>query len=399
MYGLRILYSFPLRVGSVGPGMTAWHHVTGLIGQSVQVYLCAASCERKIRGLKGLNETLVSLGIKLPVRLIGRRRAMEIHDRKVAKTLYQIQDRYRIDLVHCWPSGAKETLLAARERGIKTLLERPNTHTRYAMNVVRQECARLGIKLPKSHSHVFDDHRLRHEEEEFELADRLLCPSRFVLKTFLDMGFKKEKMSLHQYGFDPSLFNISAGDLTKVDEAPFSMVFLGSCEPRKGLHYALEAWLSSKASRDGIFYICGKYVRGYRKLLASKLAHPSVKELDFSNNIAPLLRKCHALILPSIEEGSALVTYEARACGCVLLVSAVSGAKCQHMKNSLVHKPGDVDTLSRHIDMLASNRALFFKLRKDSLAGVKDLTWESAIQSLIKAYRQCLNENNRSPQY
>jgi hypothetical protein len=33
------------------------------------------------------------------------------------------------------------------------------------------------------------------------------------------------------------------------------------------------------------------------------------------------------------------------------------------------------------------------------LAGVKDLTWESAIQSLIKAYRQCLNENNRSPQY
>jgi glycosyltransferase involved in cell wall biosynthesis len=98
------------------------------------------------------------------------------------------------------------------------------------------------------------------------------------------------------------------------------------------------------------------------------------------------------LILPSVEEGGALVTYEARACGCVLLVSSVSGAKCQHMKNSLVHEPGDVDALSRHIDLLDSDRELYFKLRENSLADVGDLTWQKAVESLVKAYRKCLNE-------
>jgi len=392
MKPLKVLYSFPLRIGIVGPGMTAWHQVTGLVGQGVQVYLYAASCERKIRGLKGLKETLVSLGVKLPIRLIGRRRAMEIHDRIVAKTLRQTRDRYGIDLIHCWPSGAKETLKAAHELGIRTLLERPNTHTRYAMKVVGQQCARLGIRLPRSHSHAFDSYRLRREEEEFELADRLLCPSKFVVKTFLDMGFNKEKLVLHQYGFDPSRFGICADDPAGLDRRPFSMVFVGNCEPRKGLHYALDAWLGSKASRNGIFYICGKYVRGYRKLLASRLTHPSIKETGFLEDVVPLLQRCHVLILPSVEEGGALVTYEARACGCVLLVSSVSGAKCEHMKNSLVHEPGDVDALSRHIDLLDSDRALFFKLRKNSLADVGDLTWQKAVESLVKAYRECLNE-------
>jgi glycosyltransferase involved in cell wall biosynthesis len=392
MKPLKVLYSFPLRIGVVGPGMTAWHQVAGLVRQGVQVSLYAASCERKIRGLKGLKETLISLGVKLPIRLIGRRRAMEIHDRIVAKALRQIRDRYGIDLIHCWPSGAKETLKAAHELGIRTLLERPNTHTRYAMEVVGQQCAQLGIRLPRSHSHAFDSYRLRREEEEFELADRLLCPSKFVVKTFLDMGFSKEKLVLHQYGFDPSRFGICADDPAQLDRRPFSMLFVGNCEPRKGLHYALDAWLGSKASRNGVFYICGKYVRGYRELLASRLAHPSIKETGFLEDVVSLLQKCHVLILPSVEEGGALVTYEARACGCVLLVSSVSGAKCQHMKNSLVHEPGDVDALSRHIDLLDSDRELYFKLRENSLADVGDLTWQKAVESLVKAYRKCLNE-------
>jgi glycosyltransferase involved in cell wall biosynthesis len=99
----------------------------------------------------------------------------------------------------------------------------------------------------------------------------------------------------------------------------------------------------------------------------------------------------HALVLPSLAEGSALVTYEARACGCVLLVSEASGAKCTHMHDALVHKVGDVPTLRTHIDMLASDRRLLKRLRDNSLATVSELTWEKAADSLIRAYRKCLD--------
>jgi glycosyltransferase involved in cell wall biosynthesis len=309
----------------------------------------------------------------------------------VARNLPRIHEKDRIDIVHCWPSGALETLRTARELGIKTVLERPNTHTRYAFEVVGRECERLGVTLPKSHPHAFDAYALKREEEEFRLADRLLCPSEFVAQTFLDKGFKREKIALHRYGFDASRFNFPRSNLIKADERPFKMVFLGSCEPRKGLHYALDAWLASKACKNGTFYICGKYIPGYRKLLADRLAHPSVKEVGSLSNVAPLLQKCHALILPSIEEGSALVTYEARACGCVLLVSNAAGAVCEHNKDALVHKPGDVATLREHIDMLASDTQLFSRLRNSSLAGVPELTWDKAADCLVRAYQKCLD--------
>jgi glycosyltransferase involved in cell wall biosynthesis len=391
MEALKVLYSFPLRIGTVGIGMTAWHQVTGLVDQGVNVHLYVGSCEKEIRGLNVLHETLVFSELKLPIRLVGRNQACAWHDRIVAEAIRQIHKNYRIDLIHCWPSGSLQTLKTARELGIKTVLERPNTHTRYAFEVVGQECAKLGIKLPRSHSHAFDPYRLQREEEEFKLADKLLCPSEFVAKTFLDRGFKKSKIALHRYGVDLSHFNMPVDNQLESNKRPFSLVFLGSCEPRKGLHYALDAWLTSKACYNGIFYICGKYMRGYRKLLADKLAHPSVKEVGFLNDTSTLLRKCHALVLPTIEEGSALVTYEARACGCVLLVSEAAGAVCEHNKNALVHKPGDVATLREHIDMLASDRNLLSRLRKNSLAGVGELTWEKATESLVQAYHRYLN--------
>jgi len=370
--------------------MTAWHQVAGLIAQGVRVHLYAGSCEKGLRGLSSLHQTLVVSGLKLPYRLIGHKRAMAIHDKIVARALRRIVDK--IDIIHCWPSGSLETLKTAQDLGIKTVLERPNTHTRYAMEVVAQECKRLGIKMPPSHSHTFDAARLKREEEEFALADKLLCPSQFAARTFLDMGFTKDRIALHRYGFDPSVFNVSSDSLSSADKHPFRMIFVGSCEPRKGLHYALDAWLTSKACANGIFYICGKYIPGYRELLADKLARPSIKEVGFLSNVAPLMRNCHALVLPTIEDGFGLVTCEARACGCVLLVSNAACEACEHMKTGLVHEAGDVDTLRHNIDLLASDRKLLSQLRNNSLATAHEWTWEKAAECLIDIYRRTLDQ-------
>ena len=95
---------------------------------------------------------------------------------------------------------------------------------------------------------------------------------------------------------------------------------------------------------------------GYAEKLAPMLAHPSVKALG-RQNVPELMRQCHLLILPTIEEGSALVTAEARASGCVLLVSEAAGAVCKHMENALVHPVGDVTTLTQHITNLAQGTA------------------------------------------
>ena len=68
------------------------------------------------------------------------------------------------------------------------------------------------------------------------------------------------------------------------------------------------------------------------------------------------MRDADVLVLPSLTEGSALVTYEAQAAGCALLVSEAAGAPCEHRREGLVHAPGDVAALTEHFRRVDSDR-------------------------------------------
>jgi glycosyltransferase involved in cell wall biosynthesis len=326
---------------------------------------------------------------------MGTKRACALHDRIVAHRLRRLAGRF--DVVHVWPMGALETLKVAANLGIPTVLERPNAHTSFAYEVVQKECERLGVRLPRGHEHAYKSKWLRREEQEYRLATCLLCPSDFVVQTFLDKRFPPEKLIRHQYGFDEEVFHPPiSGEHGK---RPFTMLFVGGCAPRKGLHYALEAWLKSAAHRNGKFLIAGEFVLGYREKLSSMLAHPSVEVLGFRRDVADLMRGSDVLVLPTIEEGSALVTSEARGCGCVLVVSEASGAVCKHMDNALVHQVGDVKTLAQHLTSLSEDHQLLERLRAASLETAQQLTWAAAGAKMLATYRNVLEQtyNVNSP--
>jgi glycosyltransferase involved in cell wall biosynthesis len=168
------------------------------------------------------------------------------------------------------------------------------------------------------------------------------------------------------------------------------VLFAGACTPRKGLHYALEAWRASPASREGTFLVVWEYLPGYPEKLAPLLDHPSVQVLGYRKDLPELMRQSDVVVLPSIEEGSALVTSEARGSGCVLAVSEASGAYCEHMENALVHKVGDVKTLAQHFTMLYEDRALLERLRASSLRTVEDIAWPAAGKKLLEVYSEVL---------
>lgn len=164
------------------------------------------------------------------------------------------------------------------------------------------------------------------------------------------------------------------------------MIYVGSCEPRKGLHYALRAWLDSGAHHRGKFLVCGTFIPGYAEKLQTMLAHPSVEVLGHQKDIPDLMRKSDLFILPSVEEGSALVTYEAKGAGCVLVVSEGAGAVCQHLADSMVHQIRDVGTLAVHIRTLDRDRYLLQKLRSRSLESRENLSWKVAGTRLAHIY-------------
>lgn len=390
---IRVFYSFPHRLGSGRICYTAWQQVSGLASAGAEVTAAVGSIVKPLAGSVRVHTTLSRGAIRIPYRVVGHKNAFWIHDVITAKLLKSIAGS--IDIVHAWPLGSRQTLKTARALGIPAVLERPNAHTRFAMEVVRRECQKMGVALPAGHEHAYDEDTIHVEEEEYELATALLCPSDFVLRTFLEKGFERQRLVRHQYGFDERVFCVSDRSRARSNGAGLNMLFVGGCAPRKGLHYALSAWLASSACEQGRFVIAGEFVPGYREALSSMLSHSSIVVLGQRNDVADLMRQADVLVLPSIEEGSALVTSEARGCGCVLLVSEASGAMCRHMHDSLVHEVGDVSALAEHMGRLDRDRSLLERLRVASLESIGDITWTAAARRLVEAYGEVLSDVKR----
>jgi len=162
------------------------------------------------------------------------------------------------------------------------------------------------------------------------------------------------------------------------------------------LHFALDAWLQSPAHRDGTFLIAGKFLPAYARRLSPLLAHPSVKVLGHRNDVPELMRQSDIMILPSIEEGSALVCSEAIGSGCVPLVSEASSGICRHLDNALVHPVGDVKTLVEHITLIHEDRTLLERLRTAGLRGVPEMTWNAAGERLLRVYEEVIEAHART---
>jgi glycosyltransferase involved in cell wall biosynthesis len=380
---VRVLFSFPLRLGADRICGIAWQQVDGLAAAGAEVLVFPASISRPVRPDVRVSPTLARGKFRLPYRLVGTMRACTLHDHIVARRIEKLAKQ--IDIIHTWPLGALETLKTAARMRIPTVLERPNAHTGFAMEVVQKECARLRVTLPPDHEHAYDPEKLRKEEREYRLATRLLCPSEFVAKTFLDKGFAKERLVRHIYGYDEKVYY--PGNEPRDPKRGLTMLFVGVCAVREGVHYALEAWLKSPASKDGTFLIAGEFLPAYQEKLAQMLSHPSVKVLGHRNDVPELMRKSDLLVLPSIEEGFGLVIAEAMGSGCVPLASEACTEICSHLKTGLMHRVGDVETLTQHITMLLEDRALLERLRAASLEAAPGVTWTSAGTILLDVYR------------
>jgi glycosyltransferase involved in cell wall biosynthesis len=377
---MRILYSFPHAIGAPGIGTTAIQQVRGLLDRGHQVTVIAASIHASEISLQTVLKTMVFGGVRMPHRVLGMDRTMAYHDWRVATHVRSNPSSY--DVIHCWPGATVYTARAALSANIPALREVPNTHTANAYDVVGALCAELGMELPRGHSHRLNVGRLRREEAEYRAALRLLVPSDYVKSTFIARGFAPEKLLRHQYGFDPVTFTPNGAPRS----GPFHAVFLGAVEPRKGLHIALEAWRLSEAYKDARLSVYGRIVDGYAKVLAPYRSMPGVEFHGFTDDAGGVLRSADVLVLPSFEEGSALVTYEAQGCGAVPLVSDATGAQCVHEVSGMIHAAGNAEILAGHITRLKDDRGFIEALRQGVAKQRDKLTWAAAAERLEQCY-------------
>lgn len=378
---LRVLYSFPHALDWPGIATTALNEVRALArrGAIVELY-CTSRGEAALPATVRVVQTMVVAGRRIPHRALGVQRAYSRHDRIVAR---RIERGPRPDVVHTWPRGCLQTLIAARRLGVPGLRECPNPHTASVYHESARAAADAGVPLPSGHSHAASAAVLALEEREFEAAAALLVPSAYAAERFVAEGIAEERMLRHRYGCDLARF--SPGE--RKPDRPLHACFLGRGDPTKGLHVALRAWRDAGLPAGSTLSVAGAIEARYRTSLSDALAHPGVRVLGFVADTPALLRESDVLLLPSWTEGSALVTYEAQASGCLPLVSRASGAHGEEGDDFLSHAVGDVATLTAQLSGLAAAPSRLAERRRSLIDHREQYSWDAAGAVLEECYR------------
>lgn len=319
--------------------------------------------------------------------MIGRRRAYDLVDRVAAAQLR----RRPPDVVHVWPGSVLRTAAAASRRNIPVFREAPSPYTRVAVAQAAQAWAEIGLPLPTGHFHSISEDSLAREDREFQAVDRVIVGSPEAAATFSSAPFSVQP-SVLRYGFDPDSVR-PRPDLGEDDTAasPQKLVFVGRCEPTKGIHVLLRAWRQSQRPPGSVLMLRGAMDPDVRRILAAELAEPDVVEVAPVPDMAVFLADADTMVLPSFSEGSALITYESLGSGVLPLVSTSAGAPLEHGVDGLVHDTGDVEQLVRHLDLAMNDVEARRRLRAAGKVSAARLTWASVGDHLVELYAAAID--------
>jgi len=200
----------------------------------------------------------------------------------------------------------------ARSRGAKYVCDRGSSHIRAQDALLREEHALWDMKFEGIDPRVIDL-----EEAEYDEADCITVPSTFNLRSFTAHGIAPGKMRRLAYGVNLERFHPTATP----DPDRFDILFVGATTLRKGLPYLLEGYQQIRHSKKSLTLV-GSPDQLLLKLMkkrallsddiivAGPLPQPRLKEV---------MSRSHVMVLPSVEEGLALVQAEAMACGCPVI--------------------------------------------------------------------------------
>jgi alpha-maltose-1-phosphate synthase len=264
------------------------------------------------------------------------------------------------------------------------ICDRGSTHQRYQDTIVAEEHRRWNVPQPLSKPHI-----TQREEEIYAAADAITVPSTVAKRSFLQMGIAPEKVHVIPYG-------VRLDHFTRTEEPPpqnsFEVLFAGQVSVRKGIPYLLHAFNRLKHPNKRLT-IVGAIQDNMRPLLATL----STDNVVFTGSLPqPQLAKkmstSHLLVLPSVEEGLALVQGQAMACGCPVLATTATGAEDLFTdgEQGFIVPDRDIDALSEKMQQIADDPALQCKLREAALLRVKNLggwdqygeTWDRLLHQL-----------------
>jgi alpha-maltose-1-phosphate synthase len=316
-------------------------------------------------------------------------------DRIVAQTL--LRDRPATALFFS-DVASEFALPACRRLGIPSVLSMVHGDVREERHVMEVEAATAPDFFPiYLGSGEVDPREMAwlHERRlsDIELADRILVPSEHIAGELARHGTPRERIAVVPYAADTHRFIPDPG---KTHGPTCTFLFAGGITQRKGIKYLLEAWRRVRRP-------------GWRLQLLGALPANTSPLRPYADEVEWLGRFPHAevparmasadvFVFPSLFEGSAVVTYEAMACGLPCIVTAEAGSVARHGRDGLIVSARDVEALAAAMERLGTDTALRAACSASARAQAEAHNWDRYHNAVIGAVR-CVTGRRAQPNH
>lgn len=287
------------------------------------------------------------------------------------------------DIFIGWSGSSLETLIEAKKLKKVTILERGSSHYNYQMKILSE--------INKDFIPNYDS--WQRELLEYELADYISIPSSFVKRTFIENGIPEKKLLVNAYGVNLTEFK----QIEKKDNI-FRIIFCGSMSIQKGSHLLLQAFHELNLSNCELLHLGSvqnemkKYLKKYKRdNLILKGHQPQNKLYEFYSQGS-------VFVIPSLQEGMAMVQLQAMACGLPLICSTNTGG------DDLITKDGeegfvipirDVEAIKEKILYLYNNQDIAKEMGQKAKKRVESgFTWEDYGNRYIKNLEEIYANKN-----
>ena len=283
-------------------------------------------------------------------------------------------------VLHAYEDGCSSSFARAKELGIKCSYELPIAHWATVRRLLAQEAERQPEWEPTLESTREPEEKLYRKEEEIRLADRISCPSQFVLDSIPLEIRQKTPCQISPFGSPPGE-SVHLETSSKNDS--LKLLFVGSMSQRKGLADLFEAMKLLKCEPVSLS-ILGQPsmpMEFYRNQFSEFKYFPPC-----SNQKVRAIMKGHdALVLPSIVEGRALVQQEALSCGLPIIVTPNAGGEDLVDEGITGHLVPirSPEKIAQAIRAMIENKNHKEEIRKLCQKKAMEYSWASYAQNII----------------
>lgn len=270
--------------------------------------------------------------------------------------------------------GSRITLPLCKELGVPAILSMVHGDVREEAEVLAAEAAAAPDFIPI----YLGDGTLDRGElawlhqrrlDEIALADRVVVPSDHIAGVLESHGMPRDRISVIPYAADCRRFR----PVSKAEQGTCKFLFAGGITQRKGIKYLLEAWRMIK--RPGwTLQLVGPLPRD-RSPLAPYLDSVETVGRVSHAEMPERMAAADVFVFPSLFEGSAVVTYEALACGLPSVVTPSAGSLVRDGVEGFVVPPRDVEALAERMERLGTDPALRARMARAARRCALEYDW------------------------